>query len=148
MITDALLTELEVLSSDFIRKYDELGMRATGEWAESIEIQMREYGGDILGKDYTQYLTNGRASGGMPPISNLEKWVAAKFGYTDQKQIKSTAFAIAKKIQKEGTEYHKQGGTDLIDGVLTQEREQEITDSVGNVVLTNISEQIQRAIFA
>ncbi len=145
---DTLYTELENLIDDFIKKYDELGMRASGEWADSLEIQIDGFKFNILGKDYTQYLTNGRGSGNKPPIDPLKKWVAAKFGYTDEKQITGTAFAIANKIAKEGTTWHKQGGSDLIDGVLTDQREDEIVNNVGSNLLIGITEDIQRAIFA
>ena len=80
MITEVLRVELEKLAKDFIAKYDELGMRASGEWADSLEVVMDGHKGDLIGLDYTKYLTNGRSPGGLPPIKNLEDWVKVKFG--------------------------------------------------------------------
>lgn len=145
---DKIYDESELLIYDFIKKYNELGMRATGEWADSLEINVSGFTFQILGKDYTQYLTNGRGSGNKPPIDNLKRWVTAKFGYTDDRQVTGAAFAIANKIANEGTTWYKQGGSDLIDGVLTQQREQQIINNVGQEILTSISEDVQRAIFA
>lgn len=146
MIQDALRIELELLASDFIRKYDELGMRASGEWAESLEVRMFNSKGEIWGNDYTQYLTNGRKGGTLPPINAIEDWVRNKFGLSDQKQITSTAWAVAKGIEKKGTTWYQQGGSDLIDAILNEEREQEIINNVGAFVLAEITEEIKRAI--
>lgn len=101
----------EIINLYLIPKFEELGMEATGEWRENIHSK----GSELWGRDYTKYLVEGRPpSSKLPPISRLEEWVRAKFGYTDQKQIRSVAFAVAYKIKEEGTNYYPDG-TDLME---------------------------------
>jgi len=101
----------EIIDLFLIPKFKELGMEATGEWIENVHSK----GSELWGRDYTKYLVEGRPpSAKMPPIEALEKWVRAKFGYSDQRQVRSTAFAVAKKIQQEGTNYYPDG-TDLME---------------------------------
>ena len=101
----------EIINLYLIPKFEELGMEATGEWRENVHSK----GSELWGRDYTKYLVEGRPpSQKMPPISRLEEWVRAKFGYTDPKQIRSVAFAVAHKIQAEGTSYYPDG-TDLME---------------------------------
>ena len=101
----------EIINLYLIPKFEELGMEATGEWRENIHSK----GSELWGRDYTKYLVEGRPpSSKLPPISRLEEWVRAKFGYTDPKQIRSVAFAVAYKIKEEGTNYYPDG-TDLME---------------------------------
>jgi hypothetical protein len=97
-----------------IRKYDELGLRASSEWAEGLEVRIDSpTKGTILGVKYTEQLVNGRESGPMPPVDPIKKWVQNKLGITG-KRGQRIAWAVATKIKNEGTEIYKQGGTDLL----------------------------------
>ena len=51
----------------------------------------------------------GRKPGRMPPIQPLTDWVIAKGIATDRRRAKAISFAIARKIQREGTDRHKSG---------------------------------------
>lgn len=103
----------KVVDNYLIPKFHELNMNASGEWLGALSVKgVNQNRGEIWGKDYTKYLENGRAGGSMPPISALEKWVNDKFGIFG-KEAKSRAWAVAKKIEKEGTRFYPQG-TDLI----------------------------------
>lgn len=104
----------EVANRFLIPHFLELGMNATGEWVRSIETTASNNTGYIRGRDYSYYLVNGRKPGNRPPIAPLERWAQAKLGLSGQ-QATSAAFAIANKIAQEGTEYYKQGGTDLLE---------------------------------
>lgn len=106
-----------VVDEFLIPKFNELGMYASGEWVSSLEVRVNidndKARGEIWGKDYTKYLVNGRAGGSKPPISALESWVNNKFGLFGN-EARSMAFAVASKIEKEGTSYYPQG-TDLLE---------------------------------
>lgn len=145
--------EIESLKQDLIKKYNNLGMKASGEWERQLEyfvkytekIVLVEY----LGLNYTEYLTKGRKSGSFPPVNVIRKWIDDK-GITPFDNISkdSLAFLIARKIAREGTNYFKQGGTDLIDGIITKERINTIADAYGRSILTkftlDINQQLQR----
>jgi len=94
-------------------RFIELGMSASGEWLSSLEARSNNGNGEIWGRDYTYYLVNGRAGGSRPPITPLVNWVGNKLGIYGKEGL-SVAFAVAKKIEKEGTDYYPDG-TDLLE---------------------------------
>ena len=57
--------------------------------------------------------------------------------------ISSLAFLIARKIAREGTKYFKQGGTDLVDAVYTEQRIQMIINKVGEAATITIVKKIE-----
>jgi hypothetical protein len=145
--------EIESLKEELIQKYDDLGMRATGNWANKltsfVDISVGKYVAKIIGLDYTEQLVQGREPGGMPPVQNLVEWIEAKpITPWENMTIESMAWAIAKKIAREGTEYFKQGGTDLIQAVITPERIRKIINAVGKSMVNNfqleINEDLQK----
>jgi len=102
-----------VIDSYLKPKFIELGMSASGEWLSSLEARANNGKGEIWGRDYTYYLVNGRAGGSRPPITPLVNWVGNKLGIYGKEGL-SVAFAVAKKIEKEGTDYYPDG-TDLLE---------------------------------
>jgi hypothetical protein len=140
-IPDAKFEEIlnDVIRLYLIPKHKALGMEATGEWINSLESK----GNTIRGRKYTEQLVYGRAAGKAPPIAPLENWVNAKFGITG-KQATSFAFAISKKIAKEGTTWKKRGGSDLLEVLETQEVLNFINSKLARYFQTEITLQIQR----
>lgn len=137
--------EVTIIASELIEKFNELKMRASGEWENSVEVvRVNDFKYEIHANDYTRYLTNGRVGGKRPPIEDLKEWVRNKFGYSDDKIVTSTAFAIATKIAKSGTNYYQQGGTDLVDGVITEQRQNELQRVLGVAFRHIILEDIRR----
>lgn len=114
ILTDALIQETmqEVIDLFLIPKFEALGMNASGNWLRSLEAKAENGIGYINGADYTYYLAYGRKPGKMPPVEPLIKWVTAKLGVSGR-EGKSIAWAVAKKIAAEGTEYFP-AGTDLL----------------------------------
>lgn len=91
---------------------------ASGRLKKSIEIDYDEatgeYGYSIIGNEYGLAVDEGRRAGKMPPINEIIKWIdakpvtlrttraaALKGSITTQK--KRLAFAIARKIGRDGT---------------------------------------------
>jgi hypothetical protein len=140
-IPDAKFEEIlnEVIRLFLIPKHKELGMEATGEWINSLESK----GNVIRGRKYTEQLVYGREAGKAPPIAPLENWVNAKFGITG-KQATSFAFAISKKIAKEGTSWHQKGGSDLLEVLETRQVLEFINSKLSRYFQTEISLQIIR----
>ena len=142
-IQKSLEIELDKLIEDLKAKHIELGQKATGNWIDSLTQKTTQTKGTLYAQDYTQFLTKGRPPGKRPPITPLEKWVQVKLGLSGRQAL-GAAFAIANKIEAEGTTIFKQGGTDLVDGVITKNRIQEITDNIGQDITTSIAKQILR----
>lgn len=138
--------EFELIQRDLVTKYDELGMRASGKWADSLERTTTPFNVKIFGEDYTTQLVNGRRPGAFPPVEAIKKWIVDKGIVNNIKgsiSVSSLAFLIARKIAREGTNYFKQGGTDLVDAVVTDERIQMIIDKVGVEATISFSTRIQ-----
>ena len=133
----------EVVNRFLIPRFRELGMNATGEWLDSLEVTTGENSGTIRGRDYSQQLALGRKPGKRPPIAPLEKWVNAKFGITGA-QARSMAFAIATKIAKEGTTWHQKGGSDLIEVLESNEVREYIEGEMRGILQIELSERLIR----
>ena len=134
---------MKVVDLFLLPRFRELGMNATGEWVEHIEINVGLNSGTIRGRQYTEQLAKGRRPGSMPPIAPLEKWVNAKFGIHGT-QAKSIAFAIAKKIEKEGTSWYQKGGSDLIEIFEEPKVLEFIQNEMSGILQVRISENLIR----
>ena len=136
---EVALKEFISLKEDLIKKYDELGMRASGKWANNLTVNQTKLSTKLEGMNYTYWLVHGRKGGTLPPIQALKKWVVDKGIASELKEVTSIAWAVAKTIQKKGTRYYQQGGTDLIDSVITPQRMQSIIDKVGAGLVIKIT---------
>jgi hypothetical protein len=99
-IAEFLITQTELIMEKHKRQ-------ATGEAVQSLKEVITKDGIQIVGIDYWKYINEGRTSGGMPPVNMIEKWKQAKerrYGIT-----LPPAWAIAKKIAREGAPTDKEG---------------------------------------
>jgi hypothetical protein len=134
MSSQVLSREFEALKTDLIQAYDAKGMRASGKFAETLEVKVTGLTAQLWGEDYAQQLETGRKSGKFPPIDAIKKWIEDK-GIANRIQgeisISSLAFLIARKIAREGWKREQFGGVELISQVVTDQRMQKIIDEVG-----------------
>lgn len=147
---EILEEEFESLKNDLIQRHNDLGMKASGLWESELEITIEQSDGRMTarlsGIGYTEQLVYGRKPGKFPPIKAIEQWILDK-GINLENNIKasSLAFLIARKIAKEGTKYFRDGGTDLIQSVITPERIQAIISRVREIdVVTMTNGLIQQ----
>ncbi len=95
---------IERLRLKLIKKYDELGLRASGKYENSLETQIQGNTLTMLGAYHSIFMEKGRGSGGFPPIKEIENWIEVKRGlpqiFKDKKR--QFAFIIARKIAEEG----------------------------------------------
>lgn len=139
-----LQAELESIKVDLIAKHRELKMEASGDWINSLEVQTSGLSGVLWGSRYTEQLVHGRESGKQPPSKVIEKWIYDKGiqPWEENMTISTLAYLIARKIGREGTEYFKQGGTDLLDAVITPQRIQRIIDSVSEFHVNSVVSEV------
>lgn len=136
---EVLQEEFESIKAELVQRYNELGMKSSGLWESELEISIdgdeSKSSSKVLGLNYTEQLVFGRKPGKFPPIKAIEQWIQDKGIATIGKNIStsSLAFLIARKIAQEGTNYFKQGGTDLVESVITPERIQSIIDRVKEI---------------
>lgn len=104
MTTSEVLNKAGALAVQEIQSsFDTKGLNDTKEARDSISYQVT---GNVLiieGLARVLFLEFGRKPGQMPPIEPIQKWVERKLG-VDPEESKGVAFAIAKKIAKEGTD--------------------------------------------
>jgi hypothetical protein len=143
--TVILQQEFEALRADLIAKYDELGMRTTGNWADSLEVVVSENKAVILGVPYSQQLESGRVPGKQPPSQMIEQWIKDK-GIASRIEgkisISSLAYLIARKIGREGWKREDHGGVELISQVVTPERIQSILDRLSDIYVTDFTNDL------
>nr|DAW61438.1 MAG TPA: hypothetical protein [Caudoviricetes sp.] len=150
MIVEKILQEeLEELRKDLIAKYQELGMRSTGEWERGLETEVIHrdggYSGVITGLDYTYYMQWGRAEGRMPPVGAILEWIEAKGlrPVEEKMKVSTLAYLIARKIGREGTRRYQDGGVPaFVDAVITEDRIQRIMDRVGEGCIVRFESEI------
>jgi len=143
--TEILQQEFEALRVDLIAKYDELGMRASGAWADSLEVVVTENKAVLKGFKYSEQLESGRAAGKQPPSEAIEQWIKDK-GIASRIEgkisISSLAFLIARKIGREGWKRQQHGGVELISQVVTPERIQSIIDKLSDIYVTDFTNDL------
>lgn len=81
---------------------------ASGKLRDSFEYRVKSTGNgislEIYSEDYGQYVETGRKPGAKRvPIAALMEWIRLKAIATEDKQVRSIAFAIQEKIYREGT---------------------------------------------
>lgn len=131
----------QMISLLLIPHFEQLGMNATGEWEENIKAQSNS----VWGRDYTKYLVEGRPSGSYAPIAPLVRWAKAKFGMDDN-EARKMAFAVSNKLKNEGSEYWKQGGTDLLEFLETNEVKTFIIERLRDKITPKIAENLTKEI--
>ena len=142
---EILAVEFEIIKKELIIKHNQLKMKSSGNWENSLNIVITGNNdltiAKLYGENYTEQLVFGRKPGAFPPIKAIEQWIIDKgiAGIGKQIKVSSLAFLIARKIANEGTKYFKQGGTDLVTSVITPQKIQSIIDKVRELNITYIT---------
>lgn len=145
MSSKILKEEFEKLRTDLITAYDSKGMRASGNFAESLDIIIGDSYAELWGDEYAEQLEYGRSSGAFPPLKDIEDWILQKGVFNavlEEIKLSSLAFLIARKISQQGWNRQNFGGVDLISEVITEERLQMIIDIFGEQELISFSSDI------
>jgi hypothetical protein len=112
---------------------------ATGRLSDSLRYEATNEGLRVYALDYIYYLEKGRKPGKRPPVDALIPWVKARGMATDDKQARSIAFLIARKIGENGTTIFQKGGSDLISAVVSDQMIQQVAIEVGTFLMGQIT---------
>ena len=126
--------------SALVQNYNDLGLRASGNWEESLsefnELNNDVYRFGISGNDYTQYIENGRRPNQNQSKEVLAKWVGWAGNtiikdWVQDKGLSLNPFAVAWKIALSGWSVpnaHNDGG--LVSDVVTKERLEDLNRQI------------------
>lgn len=134
-VKEEILKFLNTLGFEIKANQLKQGRTASGKTAQSIYAEADDNTGILYGNISALALETGRKGGEVPFgfKSIILKWMDHKGifqGETDSKR-NSIAFLISRKIQKEGTLLHRQGGNSgVITQVITDKRIKEFETSV------------------
>ncbi|MCG8212937.1 hypothetical protein J2Q11_08635 [Tenacibaculum finnmarkense genomovar finnmarkense] len=125
--------------TQLIQTYHEMGLKASGKFEEELEILI--YNSTkmvILGAKHSGAMDGGIRSSNSKygPVRAIRKWIDYKptFSAFSLKEKKSLAFAIAKKIAKEGITVPNEFNTgDVISKVLNNFLKKEVYDMVNEL---------------
>ena len=132
-----LKDEMDKVLIEIKELYESSGKKVSGQFAEGLELrEINPNHYEIHGYGYMA----GRPKGKMPPVAEIEKWVISKGikPLKDEMSINSLAWAIAKKIAREGTD--DESHFPIYDKILTPSR---IEDIISKVSLFNVNLFVQ-----
>jgi len=116
---EVILDELTKLRATILQNLSRFGRNATGETGRSMHVVMKPDGGTLYGRKFFDTLEIGRGPTINPTphhptlFQRILAWMEAKGVYADDGNNISLAWAITKKIHKEGTllfREHKNSG--------------------------------------
>jgi len=140
MIEDIVNKWLIDTKKDLFNNYIKLGLKASGDWGNSLEskseVTSTTINAKILANDYTEQLENGRQPNKNQSPEALKAWVGwAGSTFLDKwvkdKGINVNPYAVAWKIAREGwkvpNRYNKGG---LVSDVITNDKIKELTSQL------------------
>lgn len=133
--------EIGLLLDDLKKAYDASGKKVSGEFGKGLTDEYKSTATSITGTIVGYTYLAGRMGGKMPPVKAIEEWVKKKgiFNVTG-KAATSLAWAIAKKIAREGT--NKSYNFKIYESVITPLRIQQIIDRIAKVNVNRFITQI------
>lgn len=102
--------ELESLRQRIIENHIRAGQKASGKTISSLRVYVNDNQGTLFGRQAFGVLETGRKPGKVPKgfYQIIQQWVKDKGVQVENP--KSFAYLVARKIAREGTELHRQGG--------------------------------------
>lgn len=102
--------ELESLRQRIIENHIRAGQKASGKTISSLRVDVNDNKGTLFGRQVFGVLETGRKPGKVPKgfYQIIQQWVKDKGIQVENP--KSFAYLVARKIAREGTELHRQGG--------------------------------------
>lgn len=121
-----LIQEVDSIVEDIINAYNQSGKKTSGNFEDQLEVKDKGNSIELWGVGYLA----GRPAGKMPPVQEIENWITLKGIQPIESNMttSSLAWAIAKKIAKEGTA--KESYLPIYDLIITPQRIDSIIDKV------------------
>lgn len=139
---------MEILRQKLIKKYLELGLKASGDYEDQLEAVVDPNKAIMYGAFHSQFMEFGRDPGKFPPRSAIEDWIDSKPGLPSifREKKSQMVFLISRKIANEGitvpNEYNKvKVVSEVVEEFLEKDIE-EMLQELGEVYLPIIQSQV------
>lgn len=126
----------QIIITNLISKYDELGLRASGDFEKEIELIIEGTTLTVMGAYHSQFMEKGRRAGGRPPIASIMRWLDFKKGLPASmyRNKRATAFAIANKIASKGIQVpNKYNKGEVIKSVIDSFLLNDVTNMINEI---------------
>lgn len=136
------------IAKNVIDNYIAKGMKASGEFQDSIEIVETENGAVILAAGYAVQLefgrgaTGGGSSDGETLFEKISQWILDKGITANDISEQSLIFLITRKIHEQGWNRSQHGGVNLISDSISDNAFQPIIDKVFKMEQNKITERL------
>lgn len=128
---DKVIKIVEDARKKIIDNYDSMGLRASGKFADELEVIQSEGHVKLVAAAHSWYMENGRAAGKAPPREVIIQWIHDKQIQFSGISENSLAYLICRKIGREGIAVpnpYNEGG--VISNILDDEFRKEISDQL------------------
>lgn len=142
---DQIIKEwLEELRVDLIAKYNELGLKASGNYEKELKAENTDKKAVMIAPRYAEMMEIGRRPGTAPPRSAIEKWIDDK-GLKYDIPKSSLAFLIQRKIKRDGIKVpNKYNAGGVISSVITEDRINALINKLTFVQVGKITNEIYK----
>lgn len=144
IITETDIQEVTrlVIDNFLIPDFLDRGHNASGEWIDSVSGRAEKNRGIISAPRYTGSLIDGRSPNKDQDPESIRKWVMWYAPnifepWMQNKGINMNAYAVAYKIAREGTKIYREGGSDFLDVLKTEEVKNFMLDFLSKKAIAN-----------
>jgi len=137
------------IEKDLISEQKKRGIFASGKSAKSLRHEIDEKSGSIYGEGYFYQQENGRSGGKMPPFQSIYDWLQYKkynFDWQNDRERRSMAFAIMKKIANRGTFVYSNRAKGLPISFIIQKNVSIFRKSIMGNIQTTVFEELSKKI--
>ena len=134
----------EVINRFVIPDFEARGHNASGKWLDSLSVRAEPNKGVISGTEYTQFLIDGRGPNkDQKPeaINNWARWYGSNVfkPWAESKGLSLNPYAVAYSIARTGTKIYKEGGSDFLKVLESEEVKKYVLDRLGIFIKANIN---------
>jgi len=142
---------LEVINKFVIPDFEERGHNASGNWIESIDVRAEHNKGIITGPAYTGALTDGRGPNKNQDPEAIANWAWWYGGnvfkpWSESKGLDLNPYAVAYTIAKRGTKIYREGGSDFLKILETQEVKDYIIQRISFMATANVKLMLKESL--
>ena len=140
-----VVEEVRRFNDDLKKTINEKGLTNTGRTGASIQVRTTGNIVESIGVGYIGVLDKGRRPGKFPPVLAIQEWARTKLGISDEKDLKNAAYAISRKIAREGTAIYNDNSKGIELDKKIETLKQSITKNISKYVANVIKNELTKS---